>query len=201
MEPLAHLAEAITGYLGTVDDGAQSALAAIEHLRRSVLAATVRQTFRASAPPPHYATLLAASIRSAKEARTGAIGAALAALPEPLPWFYHYAPRPGTDLAAKIGFAELIGPDGPMQAPQCRVGFTLVAADTLYPMHSHPAVELYLVIAGQAQWCTPESQRVVPEGDFVLHPSGQPHAMQTFAEPLLALYSWSGDLETPAVYN
>jgi hypothetical protein len=36
--------------------------------------------------------------------------------------------------------------------------------------------------------------------DFVLHRSNEPHAMRTLTEPLLAIYSWSGDLDTAAFY-
>jgi mannose-6-phosphate isomerase-like protein (cupin superfamily) len=126
---------------------------------------------------------------------------ALAAVREGLPWAYHYAPRPGeVDPAGRIGFAELIGPDGPMAAPDVRVGLTLLAAHTAYPMHAHPAVELYWVMAGHARWTTRRDERIVPPGGFVLHRSGEPHAMLTFEEPLLALWGWSGDVDTPAYY-
>ena len=123
-------------------------------------------------------------------------------LSAPLPWRYSYPPRPedAVDLAERIAFAELIGPRAPLTAPGCRAGFTLMAPDTFYPMHAHPAIELYLVVSGHAQWTTPEAERIVPPGEFVLHGSNQPHAMRTFAEPLLALYGWRGDLDTPAFY-
>jgi quercetin dioxygenase-like cupin family protein len=75
-----------------------------------------------------------------------------------------------------------------------------MAPDTFYPLHAHPAIELYLVIAGHAQWTTPASERIVPPGEFVLHHANQPHAMRTFAEPLLALYGWRGEIDTPAFY-
>jgi quercetin dioxygenase-like cupin family protein len=122
-----------------------------------------------------------------------------------LVWHYHYAPHPGSppdaeDLAERIGFAELIGPRAPLTAPACRVGFTLLAPATCYPQHAHPAIELYLVISGHAQWTTPGDERIVPPGAFVLHSASKPHAMRTFAEPLLALYGWRGDIDTPAFY-
>jgi quercetin dioxygenase-like cupin family protein len=87
-----------------------------------------------------------------------------------------------------------------MDAPHCRVGFTLIAPNTFYPMHAHPATELYWIIAGHAEWSASGARRIVPPGGFVLHQSNEPHAMRTFAEPLLALYSWSGDLDTAAFY-
>ena len=60
--------------------------------------------------------------------------------------------------------------------------------------------ELYLVLGGSAKWQTPTSDRCVPPGEFVLHRSNEPHAMHTFDEPLLALLSWSGDIDAPAAY-
>jgi mannose-6-phosphate isomerase-like protein (cupin superfamily) len=157
----------------------------IQHLNRAVRSAAVRREFNTAAKGL-YDIMLASAI---------AIGL------HPLAWDYQYPPHPSAqDLAERIGFAELIGPDGPMDAPQSRVGFTLMAADTFYPLHAHPATELYLVIAGNAQWTASDRHRQVPPGGFVLHRSNEPHAMRTLTEPLLALYSWSGDLDTAAFY-
>jgi hypothetical protein len=35
--------------------------------------------------------------------------------------------------------------------------------------------------------------RDLPPSEFVLHPSLAAHAMRTHREPLLAVYTWSGD--------
>ena len=130
------------------------------------------------------------------------IAAAVMQVRDRLPWVYHYAPRAGaTDLAERIAFAELIGPDGPLRAPAVRVGLTLIAPHTAYPLHAHPAVELYWVLFGHARWAGRHGERVVPPGEFVLHDSREPHAMRTSAEPLLALWGWSGDIDTPAFYT
>jgi quercetin dioxygenase-like cupin family protein len=118
----------------------------------------------------------------------------------PQPWVYHYPRLADDDPGTRIAFAELIGPDGPLEAPDCRVGFTVMAEATTYPLHYHPAVELYWVIAGNAQWQTPTSDRIVPPGDLVLHRSNEPHAMRTFDEPLLALWGWTGEIDAPAIY-
>ena len=41
----------------------------------------------------------------------------------------------------------------------------------------------------------------IPPGALVLHPSGVVHAMRTHEEPLLAVYTWTGeDVRTPSVY-
>lgn len=168
-----------------------------DHMRRSVEAA-VAQPVAERATARDYSQLLASALHL--EPRDP-ISQALARLSGPLPWYYHYETRPGeADLSTQIAFAELVGPDGDMDAPDCRVGFTLMAPDTLYPLHAHPAIELYFVIAGTADWRAGHTTRRVPPGELVLHRSSEPHSMRTFAEPLLALWSWSGDLDTPAYY-
>lgn len=159
-----------------------------------------RQDF-SPAPGRDFSPILARALAAGRSHRAAGIAAALAALPDPLSWRYSYPPRADTtDLAERIAFAELIGPRAPLTAPGCRAGLTLIAPHTLYPLHAHPAIELYLVIAGHAQWTTPEAERIVPPGNFVLHRANQSHAMRTFAEPLLALYGWRGDIDTPAFY-
>jgi mannose-6-phosphate isomerase-like protein (cupin superfamily) len=68
-------------------------------------------------------------------------------------------------------------------------------------MHAHPARELYLVLSGRALWTAGTLSTQQNPGAFVFHPSGVAHAMQTAAEPLLALYSWRGDIMTPPYYT
>lgn len=199
-DPLTDLTRAIGAHLAHSNASPQAAHAEIDHLQRAVRAAEVRPQY-AAVPARDYGAILGSAIDVGIETGIAAIATALGALPRALPWDYQYSPRPGAgDLARKIGFAELIGPDGPMDAPHCRVGFTLIAPNTLYPAHAHPATELYLVISGHAEWSASGVRRIVPPGGFVLHQSNEPHAMRTFAEPLLALYSWSGDLDTAAFY-
>jgi len=198
------VARAIARHLSSAPTPTDEIGAAARHLQRSAEGALPRPGF-ALAPGRDFAPILATAIAVGRHDVAADIAEALAALPGPLPWRYSYPPRPGSaadagDLAERIAFAELIGPQAPLAAPGCRAGFTLLAPETFYPLHAHPAVELYLVIAGQAQWTTPDAERIVPPGGFVLHASGQPHAMRTFAEPLLALYGWQGDLDTPAFY-
>jgi hypothetical protein len=170
---------------------------AVRQLVDAARAATPRPEFTASRSHDHGA-LLATALATAGP---NPIAAALADLGKPLAWHYHYPQRDDApDLATRIGFAELIGPGGALIAPDCRIGFTLMAPHTFYPLHRHPAVELYWVIAGTAEWIAPPSKRLVPPGECILHTTDQPHAMRTRAEPLLALYAWSGDLNTQATY-
>ncbi len=195
--PFLPVARAIAAYLGHPLPLPADVETEVQHPRRAADAAVPRQDFDPG-PVRDRATLLAAALEAAGD---NGIAASLAALPAALPWQYHYAARANEpDLADRIAFAELIGPDAPLHAADCRIGFTLMAPATLYPLHAHPAIELYLVIAGHARWTTPDADRIVPPGDFVLHRSNKPHAMQSFATPLLALYGWRGDIGTPAFY-
>jgi Dimethlysulfonioproprionate lyase len=200
----ASVAQAIAAHLAHAPAQTDEVDAAARHLGRSAQVALPREDFVPVSNRDHTA-ILAPAIASGLNHAASGIAAALAALPGPLPWRYSYPPRPGApsdaiDLAERIAFAELIGPHAPLAAPGCRAGFTLMAPETFYPLHAHPAIELYLVISGHAQWTTPETDRIVPPGEYVLHRSSQPHAMRTFAEPLLALYGWRGDIDTPAFY-
>jgi len=192
------LTNAIASHLAKVEVPPSDMRNVMTHLGESSRKAR-RQPFTAA--KSDYAALVQRVLENARHSPVADVAAHLLPVHSSLPWVYHYTPRSTEeDLSDRIAFAELIGPDGPMQTPNCRIGFTVMAERTMYPMHRHPAVELYLVISGLAQWQTPRSNRFVPPGEFVLHGANEPHSMRTFDEPLLALWSWSGDIQTPAAY-
>lgn len=198
-KPLQHLASTLAARLERISESNPDVGRALDHLLSAVRNATPRPSF--DTVGGDYAALLSRTIIADDVDGNGDIARALTALRGVLPWQYHYQPRSADeDLSDRIAFAELIGPDGPMIAPDCRVGFTLMAEDTIYPLHAHPAVELYFVLSGNAEWQTATTCRIVPPGNLVLHRSSEAHAMRTYAEPLLALWGWSGDLDTAAFY-
>jgi mannose-6-phosphate isomerase-like protein (cupin superfamily) len=120
-----------------------------------------------------------------------------------LPWRYSYDKRddaPG--LEDNMAFAEIIGPEAPYKSARVCLGLTLIGPETFYPPHTHPAIELYYVVSGTATWIANGVPSRNSPGDFILHPSQVVHAMQTRQEPLLAVYSWSGeDVKTLSKYN
>jgi mannose-6-phosphate isomerase-like protein (cupin superfamily) len=131
-----------------------------------------------------------------------AIASRLPQLTARLRWTYGY-PRdsrfPG--LERRVAFTEVLGKTGIWPSQRMLLGFTLIAPHTHYPAHVHPAIELYLVIAGAAAWALGNAPAEIrPPGSVIVHPSGAPHAMTTGAEPLLALYTWRGDLATSPSY-
>ena len=140
---------------------------------------------------------------AAAHAPTHHIVAGLAPLLNLLRWSYSYPVHPKwPELAAHVAFAEIIGSRGLADGDGIHLGLTLMAPRTHYPMHSHPAIELYLVLSGVARWrVTGESFKPQVPGSLILHHSGIGHAMVTDAEPLLALYVWRGDLVSPSVFT
>ena len=56
------------------------------------------------------------------------------------------------------------------------------------------------MIAGRAEWTAGEQTATQRPGDYILHPANIVHAMHTGEEPLLAVYSWTGDVVSPSVW-
>jgi hypothetical protein len=126
------------------------------------------------------------------------IAAVLRPLAKGLPWRYGYeasADRP--DLHLNMGWAEFVGPAAPFHSDEVCLGVTLIGPHTDYSAHRHPAVELYHVLTGAAEW----SGHPRAPGAFILHEANRTHAMRTGNEPLLALYTWSGDVFSPSVWS
>jgi quercetin dioxygenase-like cupin family protein len=119
-----------------------------------------------------------------------------------LPWKYSYAPRKdANDIESNIAFAEIIGPLAPFYSNSFCLGLTLIAPGTRYPEHRHPAIELYYVAAGTAQWTLDNVSVSKKPGDYILHESMAIHAMNTTDQPLLAAYTWTGhDIRTTSAY-
>jgi quercetin dioxygenase-like cupin family protein len=127
---------------------------------------------------------------------------ALRPLARTLPWRYNYEPRkdrPG--LENRMAWAEFIGPEAPVTSPQVCLGITLIGPHRLYPAPHHPAAESYFVLSGTAKWTKAGAAQKLPPGSFVLHPSNVVHSMESGDEPLLAAYTWTGDLETLSIYD
>jgi mannose-6-phosphate isomerase-like protein (cupin superfamily) len=145
---------------------------------------------------------LAEALKLGMAGPESAIASGLPQLTARLRWTYGY-PRdlrfPG--LERRVAFTEVLGTTGIWPSRRMLLGFTLIAPHTHYPAHVHSAIELYLVIAGAAAWALGDAPAEIRSpGSVIVHPSGAPHAMTTGAEPLLALFTWRGDLATSPSY-
>jgi mannose-6-phosphate isomerase-like protein (cupin superfamily) len=130
------------------------------------------------------------------------IAAELAKLAPRLRWTYGYPPDPRyPGLERRIAFTEVLGNGAIWPSERMLLGFTLIAPNTTYPAHAHPAIELYLVVAGAAAWRVGEAPAEIRQpGSVIVRASSPSHAMTTGAEPLLALFTWRGDLATSPAY-
>lgn len=106
----------------------------------------------------------------------------------------------GAAFLKSYAWTELLGGRGCFASARLRVMLLALGAQTHYPAHRHPAVELYLPLAGRADWQagleSPYESRA--PGTPIYHPGLQWHATRTGDEPLLALCLWRGALDERA---
>lgn len=92
-------------------------------------------------------------------------------------------------------YVEFMGPDGMLYSDQVRLGIYWHDRHTFYPRHRHEAVELYHIVSGTGFWQhVTDTWTPRPPNSYVLHQANEDHATKTGAEPLLALWSWLGDI-------
>ena len=117
----------------------------------------------------------------------------------------YMAAPPSADFGNNYGYGVICGPvSGPpvlMTDPDIAFGVMLLGPNTHYPLHHHPADELYYTVTGPSAWRTgrdPWASRGI--GEIIHHPSWMPHATLSGDRSLVLLYVWHGDLETDAAF-
>ncbi|MCV6593106.1 MAG: dimethylsulfonioproprionate lyase family protein [Silicimonas sp.] len=116
-----------------------------------------------------------------------------------LPW----APPPTSSDPAYVALARykhhvsLIGPEGLVHSDRIRLGLYGLVPDADYGIRTHPAEEVFIMLAGRAFWKrgTGDYAESRP-GDRSHHPSMMPHATRTECHGFLSLYVWTGDIST-----
>lgn len=111
----------------------------------------------------------------------------------------------GEKLHSHFGTYEFLGRDAPFGTDQMRGFMVYQTPGYHYPMHHHPAEEIYLVLAGEAEFHVEgedgPSRRILRPGDTQYHRSNQPHALTTHDKPVMAYVLWRGDLTTKPVFT
>jgi hypothetical protein len=135
----------------------------------------------------------------------GGLCGELAALAPRLSWTQNpnYRRSPPTPaFLDNYGYAVLAGPaDGPpalARHDQLAFGVLLLGPHTHYPVHHHPAAEVYIPLNSAEWWRGDGPWREQPPGAVIHHPPNMPHATRAGDGPLLALYLWRGELATHA---
>lgn len=131
------------------------------------------------------------------------LGAAIAAAAPLLRWRQnpnYSAASMGAAFMAGYGYVEFAGPkDALFHTPDVRVGLLVLAAGLHYPLHAHPAEEVYHLLTDGGLWRRgDEAWRAVPAGHAIHHPPMVPHETRAGDSTLLALYCWRGDTTTEA---
>ncbi len=92
---------------------------------------------------------------------------------------------------------ELLGPQGIIKSKFVRLGLYGILPDSEYGIRTHPAEELFIMLAGQAEWLRGAGRYEVKKaGEYSYHPSGMPHATKTTHSAFMSVYIWSGDIST-----
>lgn len=106
----------------------------------------------------------------------------------------------GPHFPRRHAYASLIADVDPTWARDIDVGFLLIAPNTLYRDHHHPASELYVPLTGPSRWRfgTDQSWITRQAGEAVWNPPNQVHATWVGDVPLLCLYVWTEGVLLPA---
>lgn len=108
----------------------------------------------------------------------------------------------GADFMDRFGCYEIIGRDAPFASAQIRSFLVYHPPHLHYPWHHHPAEELYVVIAGEAEFhIEGQGAETLRSGQSSFHPSGVPHALTSHNHPVLAYVIWRDDFDVAPVWT
>ncbi|SHH36284.1 dimethylsulfoniopropionate lyase DddQ [Cognatiyoonia sediminum] len=106
------------------------------------------------------------------------------------------------DFMARFACYEIVGRDAPFASQAMRSFVVYQPTHLHYPWHHHPAEELYVVLAGEAEFHlegTPS--RTLKPGDSAFHPSATPHALTSHDHPVMAYVVWHDCFDTAPVWT
>ena len=109
-------------------------------------------------------------------------------------------PQTSNDLVYKEhstfkSHVELLGPNGLVKSSIVRLGLYGMLPHSEYGIRTHPAEEIYIMLAGDCLWKKAESDYTsLSVYERAYHPSNIPHASKTEENAFMAAYVWNGDL-------
>ncbi len=90
---------------------------------------------------------------------------------------------------------ELVGPEGLAKSSTVRLGLYGILPNSEYGIRTHPAEEVFIMLAGQAYWKHGNEPYLIHgPGERSYHPSMMAHATQTAEKAFLSVYVWYGDI-------
>lgn len=113
-----------------------------------------------------------------------------------LRWEQSYTKEDGVvpeAMLAAYGFAEILGKQGPFVSESIRAGVGIYGPNIEYPIHRHHPEEVYIVLAGTADFMIGKAEGIrKTAGDVVFMESNTPHGFRTLDEAFLVYYLWQG---------
>ena len=96
-------------------------------------------------------------------------------------------------MLSSYGFCEILGKQGPFVSTRIRAGIGIYGPAIEYPIHRHHPEEIYVVLAGTADFMigAAEDLRKKP-GEVIYVKSNTPHGFRTGNEALVVYYLWQG---------
>ena len=92
---------------------------------------------------------------------------------------------------------ELLGPDGLVKSDKIRLGLYGMLPNAEYGIRTHPAEEVFIMLAGEADWKRDNAPyELLRPGEQSYHPSMLPHASKTEELAFMSVYAWRGDIST-----
>jgi hypothetical protein len=92
---------------------------------------------------------------------------------------------------------ELLGPAGLVKSSTVRLGLYGMLPNSEYGLRTHPAEEIYIMLAGQADWKHSDAPyKPHYSGERSYHPSMMPHASRTGDLAFMSVYAWHGNIST-----
>ena len=106
-------------------------------------------------------------------------------------------------MLAGYGFAEVIGRQGPFVSERIRAGIAIWGPEIVYPRHRHEAEEVYILLAGSAEFTVGASgKHTHGVGDVIYVESNTPHGFRTTGQSLVVYYLWqAGDLRQQSKFG
>ena len=90
---------------------------------------------------------------------------------------------------------ELLGPDGLVHSNKVRIGLYGMLPHSEYGIRTHPAEEIYIMLAGNCLWKRgAQAYQLAGVGGRSYHQSMLPHATKTEQSAFMSVYLWAGDL-------
>ena len=108
----------------------------------------------------------------------------------------------GEDFMNRFGCYCLIGGNAPFSSDKMHAFIVYMPENMFYPWHNHPGEEMYLTLAGEAEFMKHnEENKFLQSGGVSEHNSNQPHALKTHAHPVMAYVIWRNNFETPPIWT